>query len=497
MLFNSLTYIVFLTLMVLGFWSLPHRYRQPFLLAGSLLFYCSWRWEYSLLLIGLIGTDFYLGQRLQSPRSRFHKVFAVAINLAVLAFFKYLGFFAETINDISAFLLGNRPVPVPHLLLPLGISFYTFQLMSYLIDVARGDREPEPRLRSFALYPLFWPHLIAGPIVRSHELIPQFQRPQVFSYERFCEGLKYILYGLFLKVVLADNMAPFVDEGFSPATYLRNSALDNWTLAFAFGFQIYFDFAGYSSIAIGSARLLGIYFPDNFNFPYIASSPREFWRRWHITLSSWIRDYLYIPLQGIIPGPSHSTGGLSVAEGEGPSRFDSRRRNVALLATWMLMGLWHGAAWTFVLWGLWHAVFLLLHRAWTRYAAPSALLGWMQRRERLQRIAGTAVTLSVVMASWIFFRASSVEQAFAMLASFIKPRAYLSLSYKENFYLLTALYTLGFFVTYALRETLRRDRLAQLWARIEWIPRAFVYTLLVLLVVSYLRGQQQFIYFQF
>jgi D-alanyl-lipoteichoic acid acyltransferase DltB (MBOAT superfamily) len=348
-----------------------------------------------------------------------------------------------------------------------------------------------------SLYPLFWPHLIAGPIVRSHELIPQFQRAQRFSYETFSEGLRYILYGLFLKVVLADSMAPFVDEGFSTATYLRNSALDNWTLAFGFGFQIYFDFAGYSSIAIGSARLIGIFFPDNFNFPYVASSPREFWRRWHITLSSWIRDYLYIPLQGLLPGPSHSTGGLSVAEGDLRSRQESRRRNLALLATWMLMGLWHGAAWTFVLWGLWHALWLLLHRGWSRLARSNASLRRVQEHAVLGRLGGTVITLGAVMASWILFRASSVEQALTMLATLANPTAYLSIRYKENFYLLTFLYTLGFFATYALREALASDRLGRLWSRVGWIPTALVYSLLVLLVASYLRGQQQFIYFQF
>ncbi|HVN37871.1 MAG TPA: MBOAT family O-acyltransferase [Myxococcota bacterium] len=497
MLFNSLTYLVFLTIMAVGFWCLPHRARQPFLLIGSLAFYCSWRWQYGLLLIASIAINFQLGRLLHPSPSHAKRALAVALNLAILGYYKYLGFFAETLNSIAYAFTGERPVPVLHLVLPLGISFYTFQLMSYVIDIARGDRLPERRFLSFALYPLFWPHLIAGPIVRSHELIPQFQRPQRFSYERFSEGLAYIVYGLFLKVVLADNIAPFVDEGFSTATYLRNSALDNWTLAFAFGFQIYFDFAGYSSIAIGSARLIGIWFPDNFNFPYVASSPREFWRRWHITLSSWIRDYLYIPLQGVMPGPSHSTGGLSVQEGDERGRLDARRRNLALLVTWMLMGLWHGAAWTFVLWGLWHALLLLLYRAWSGLARRTTSLRRMQERSALGQLAGVLITLAAVMASWILFRASSVEQAFTMLATLAKPKAYLSITYKENFYLVTFLYTVGFFATFALREALARDPLARAWNRVGWIAHSLVYTLLVVLVASYLRGQQQFIYFQF
>ncbi|MFP8880820.1 MAG: MBOAT family O-acyltransferase, partial [Myxococcota bacterium] len=349
MLFNSLTYFFFLILAVVIYWSLPHRFRTRFLLACSLLFYCAWDWRYGGLLVGAVVVNFVGARYVARLRRRWVTACVVATNLLVLVYFKYLGFFAETANSLLSLWGGTRSIPAIDILLPLGISFFIFQCMSYVLDVSRGDEEPEGNFERFALYVMFWPQLVAGPIMRAHELTHQFARRLTLHYSDFAVGARRIIEGLFLKVVIADHIASFIDEGFAKATYASNSALDNWTLAFGFGFQIYFDFAGYSSIAIGSARLLGIRLTENFNYPYVAISPREFWQRWHITLSSWIRDYLYIPMQGLVAHGSRSGGGIDVAESvEAARRHNTAVRNLALILTWILMGLWHGANWTFV-----------------------------------------------------------------------------------------------------------------------------------------------------
>jgi D-alanyl-lipoteichoic acid acyltransferase DltB (MBOAT superfamily) len=484
MLFNSLTYLLFLTLAVPLYWLVPRQGWRGYLFVASMVFYCSWKWQYGFVFLGSIALNFYLGRWVHGKTSIAARALPVVANLLLLGYFKYLGFFTQTIDDLSALISGTRPLPIITVVLPLGISFFTFQGMSYAIDIARGKRAPEPHLTDYALYVAFWPHLIAGPIVRSHELIPQLRARPPFDSERFAIGLKRIFYGLFLKVVLADNISPFVDEGFSIANYTKNTALDNWTLAFAFGLQIYFDFAGYSSVAIGSADLLGIVLPENFDFPYVANSPREFWQRWHITLSSWIRDYLYIPLQGAVAGPSRSGGGIGV---EGAK--SARSRNVAVLITWMLMGLWHGANWTFVAWGLWHAGIILAYRsvsaAWPSRGRWSAL--------------GTMITVALVMPSWIFFRAGTLRQAFTMLAAMARPSGYVHMSYKENFYLITFCYLAAFYGAYGVNRWLTRERsTGGALSRYAFLTsRGVVYASVVILVLGFLRGHQQFIYFQF
>ena len=239
--------------------------------------------------------------------------------------------------------------------MPLGISFYTFQTISYVVDVYRKVINHEPNFFIYGCYVTFFPQLVAGPILRANEVIPQFKNHINFKYEYLNIGIRRILYGLFLKVVLADNIAPLVDLGFSTDNNSL-SAIDIWTLSFLFGFQIYFDFSAYSHIAIGSAKLLGITFPENFNFPYVSSSPKEFWQRWHISLSSWIRDYLYLPIAGV-KFQKNSIGGLPVEVHQ-----DHRNKIKSLFITWSIMGLWHGANWTFLIWGLYHAIIIFSYR---------------------------------------------------------------------------------------------------------------------------------------
>ena len=356
MIFNSLTFLIFLCIVWGLYYILPARGRIWLLMVASLTFYGFWRVEFLAVLLLSAFTDFLVSIQLSKVRSQLHRRLLVAlsltVNLGLLAYFKYLYFIVENLNVLGDALGLSGRLELWDIILPLGISFYTFQTISYTIDVYRGHTEPVPDFVVYTTYVTFFPQLIAGPVLRASEVIGQLQAMPTPKVEDIIEGLRRITLGLFLKVGLADNIAPLVDDGFMvPMDSL--GALDVWTLTFLFGFQIYFDFSAYSSIAIGCARLLGIQFPENFNFPYFATGARDFWKRWHISLSSWIRDYLYLPLTGAKVTNDGSRGGLGVTE---------LKRDRALILTWLIMGLWHGASWTFVLWGAFHALWVLSER---------------------------------------------------------------------------------------------------------------------------------------
>ncbi|MDA7931144.1 hypothetical protein N9B34_02765 [Akkermansiaceae bacterium] len=423
-----------------------------------------------------------LGRSSDLKRRRLLLGISLVSNLGLLFVFKYLVFAADNIWKGLGW-LGIDVAPVElNILLPLGISFYTFQTISYTIDVYRGFIKPEKDFILYSCFVMYFPQLVAGPILRASEIIFQLAERPKWSFGDLVFGLKRILFGLFLKVVLADNIAPLVDSGFSfPASAL--GALDVWTLSFLFGFQIYFDFSAYSHIAIGTARLMGIHFPENFNYPFLSTSPREFWRRWHISLSSWIRDYLYLPLAGAkVRG--YSTGGLAEAVPQEKVRLRYTR---ALFLTWAIMGLWHGAAWTFVFWGLWHALLIWAYRV----SGPI--------REKLPNISrvivGWPVTLCLAMLSWIPFRAEGLGDAFAMLGRLIKLDAYFQLGLRENTYLVAAIVFLGCISAWAA------NTYVEPWLKgrpLVWIiAHSVIFTVVISLVFVFLRPIQQFIYFQF
>ena len=481
MIFNSLTYLLLLVIVVTLYWVLPYRARLLLIVSASLTFYGFWRIEFLPVLLLSTFVDWWVTQKMrgQSERNRFYLLLiSLLVNLGLLFYFKYLIFFAD--NAIGfANLLGAEIDPIAlKIILPLGISFYTFQTISYTVDVYRRFIEPERDFVLYACYVTFFPQLVAGPVLRAAEVIHQFANRAAFSSEHLFVGLRRILYGLFLKVVLADNIAPLVDAGYSMP--LENmSALDVWTLAFLFGFQIYFDFSAYSHIAIGSARLMGINFPENFNFPYLASSPKDFWRRWHISLSSWIRDYLYLPLAGV-KVHDRSTGGLSAATAE-------RKHTKPLFLSWAIMGLWHGANWTFLLWGIFHAVVISVYR----FTEPrTRSLG-----KQIRWWGGIAITLPVMMLAWVPFRAESVVDAFVMWEKIFEPSAYLWLGMRENTYLITALILFGVFFTYAVKEKImpkvQTFRFGIALANISAVA------VMTALVIIFLQPINQFIYFQF
>ncbi len=486
MLFNSITYLLFLTVVVATYWLLPSHYRRWLLLAASLGFYGFWRVEFVFLIAFSAFVDYFVSLKIydeKHPRRRkLWLLTSLSINIGLLAYFKYTYFIADNISILGKALGQDWGFSPGNIILPLGISFYTFLSISYTLDVYRRLFDPIRNFWIYLTYVMFWPHMIAGPILRAHELIPQIVRMPHVKLDNVTNGIKKILIGLFLKVALADQLAPWVDEAFAaPPSSL--GGLDVWTMAFGFGLQIYFDFAGYSLIAIGSALLLGVHFPENFNWPYMATSPRDFWKRWHITLSAWIRDYLYLPLSGARFRDS-SEGGIDVQADERKASFV--RLTVALIITWFIMGLWHGAGWKFALWGVWHATIILLYRVTN---------GWFPIvPARFKMMVGWFLTLYIIMLGWIPFRADSLESSLALLGRVLDLSSYRGLAFRENFYLLVFLLTCGmvvaWFITHAKTSLLNR----------AWFRQAgeiITMSVMIFVVFIFLRPVSQFIYFQF
>jgi alginate O-acetyltransferase complex protein AlgI len=391
MLFDSPVYFLFLTLVVLGYWRLDRKRQNWFLLAASYLFYGWWDWRFLLLMIGSTLIDYLIARKislLKDPRQRkILLILSLVINFSILGIFKYFNFFAGSLARSMA-LLGAGPATVHflHIILPPGISFYTFQEVAYIVDVYFGRVAAAESLVDYALFISLFPHLIAGPIQRPSHLLPQVQNPRVFQPDAFFDGCMLIVCGLFRKCVIADQCALIANTCFDgrfghglPVTVLG---------AVAFALQIYGDFSGYSDIARGSAQLLGFHFMVNFRQPYLATSLQDFWRRWHISLSTWLRDYLYIPLGG--------------------SRNGSLQTYRNLMLTMLLGGLWHGANWTFVVWGGIHGVGLSAERLGRVEAGGRAteIQVWVRRLG----------IFAIVCFAWIFFRAQSVGEAFRLIS---------------------------------------------------------------------------------
>jgi alginate O-acetyltransferase complex protein AlgI len=482
MIFNSLTYILMLSAVVSLYWTLPYRARLLLIFLSSLLFYGFWRIEFIPVMLISVIVDFVVASKIPLSNENKKKkllILSLVINLSLLFYFKYLIFFANNAIGIANFLGAQVDPIVLTIILPLGISFYTFQTISYTVDVYRGIIQPEKDFILYASYVTFFPQLVAGPILRASEVIYQFMKRPPFSIEDILIGLRRIIFGLFLKVVIADNISPLVDVGFSMPIEAM-SALDVWTLAFLFGFQIYFDFCAYSHIAIGSARLMGIKFPENFNFPYMANSPKEFWRRWHISLSSWIRDYLYLPILKVKVGNT-STGGLG-------SQISDNKKHAALFASWTIMGLWHGANWTFILWGLYHALVILIYRLITPYS--------IKINENIKKIAGVTLTLPIIMLSWIPFRSESLNNTFEMWLKVINPNEYYFLGLRENVYLITALIMSSIFFTYWIQKRVMPFILKKYTVFLV-VSEILMFAIMIPLVLIFFRPISQFIYFQF
>lgn len=392
MLFNSFSFAIFL-LMVLVISAVLRRINKNselwFLVIASAYFYGQWNWSYLILIYITIVCDYILGQKyFRSDKPEKFLYISLTVNLGILGIFKYLNFLINSSNTLIETVGFSYAIPGVELLLPVGISFYTFQSLSYMIDIHRGGLKPRQKFVDYALFVSFFPQLVAGPIVRASEFFKQLDEKRNFSFTRAQTGIFIITLGLVKKVVFADNLALIVDPVFnSPETV---SGFQTLIAVYAFAFQIYFDFSGYTDIAIGVALLLGFQFPKNFNHPYVAISIQDFWRRWHMTLSRWLRDYLYISLGG--------------------NRNGTWKTQRNLFLTMFLGGLWHGASWNFAIWGMLHGVYLAIERKISNYH----WLSWNLENKAVRFIKWLMI-FNLICFAWIFFRADDMYQSMQIL----------------------------------------------------------------------------------
>ena len=468
--FNSITFLVFISLFFL-FWPLVKRKQNTrflFIIFSSFVFYGWWDWRFLFLILfsGLVDYFAAIFIAKQPKRARFYLILSLCVNLASLSVFKYSTFIASQIETFLQFAdvtidLQNQLPPFT-LILPVGISFYTFQSMSYTIDVYNGKLKPTNNILHFFSYLVMFPQLVAGPIVRAKDFLSQLTINRKISGLEFWNGIKLILLGYFQKTVLADNLGVFVDTAFAGVDNL--SGIYWWIVMSCFAFQIYFDFSGYSQIARGLAKLMGYHFRMNFNHPYLATSLKDFWSRWHISLSTWFRDYVYIPLGG--------------------AKFGKSKSNLNMWITMLLSGLWHGAALNFVLWGGYHAAILSLERLLKRYFGNLGLkhLG----------LFGWGITMIQVLIGWVFFRATSMDQI-----KYIFKNMFLlefDLSFIDNninvmvFLVLAIFYECGYY--FVKKAPIVRNQLG-------YQMEVIVYALILASIIFFRGPEKEFIYFQF
>jgi len=410
MVFNSLQFVWFFLIVYAIYLALPalagrargHRAQNWLLFVASYYFYAAWDYRFVALLAGSTIVDYTCGRILANisgdRRRRAVLWVSIGFNLAMLGFFKYFNFFADNLQSLFAAIGWQLDFVTLRVLLPIGISFYTFVTMSYVIDVYRREVQPTRNFVDFAVFVAYFPHLVAGPILRAKTLLPQIARPRSISAEQVRHGLWLIAWGFFQKIFVADNLAPLASHVFAADAHA--TGVNVLLGVYAFAFQIYGDFAGYSNIARGTSKLMGIELIENFRFPYLALTPQAFWRNWHISLSTWLRDYLYIPLGG-------SRG----------SEWKTRRN---LLFTMVLGGLWHGAAWTFVLWGAYQGLLLVFYRPFeSAFAALSSPRGFGETRRFAARLTAWVVMFHLTCYGWLIFRAPSFSKLGEMTRSLL------------------------------------------------------------------------------
>jgi D-alanyl-lipoteichoic acid acyltransferase DltB (MBOAT superfamily) len=397
MLFNSFHFLFFFVIVLAGFFLLRGTARKLFVLAASYYFYMCWSTRYIWVIWGITLVDYVAGlliERADSKASRrVYLWLSLGCNLGLLFFFKYFNFLSHSATQAAHLFGAGMELPVLDIILPVGISFHTFQAMSYTIDIYKGKVPAERSLLNYALYVAFFPQMVAGPIERPDQLLPQFRREAKPTIERFCSGAKRAMWGLFKKMIVADSLARIVNAVYAHPRTFDGRALLVATAAFAI--QIYCDFSGYSDIAVGIGRMMGYELRINFTFPYFSRSVSEFWRRWHISLSTWFRDYVYIPLGG--------------------NRVAIPRMYLNLLITFVVSGLWHGASWTFAVWGALHGIYLTLSYATRTWRARVSDIVGLARLPKFQAACQRAWTIVIVTAAWVFFRASSFSDAWYVL----------------------------------------------------------------------------------
>jgi alginate O-acetyltransferase complex protein AlgI len=480
MLHGTINILLFFLFVVAVYYAMPARFRWIVLLLGSLYFYGCYKIEYVLLLLAASAIVYFAGLRIAKEellfRRRLYLAATVASILTILIAFKYLNFIGGSVSGILRHFNVLHNAPEFKILIPVGISFYTLKALSYSIDVYRGDIRVERHFGMLFLYIAFFPQILAGPIERAVNLLPQFRSAKGFDPQKIADGCKLVLWGIFKKLVIADQLAIYVNQVFNhPLDYHGVFLI---IAAYLFTIQIYCDFSGYSDIAIGAAQILGYDTMDNFNRPYLAESLQDFWHRWHITLSTWFRDYLYIPL-----------GGKRVSMG---------RWHFNILAVFVLSGLWHGASFTFLIWGALHGAALSLSAVTAGVRRKVVALFQLERVPRFHKALRIFVTFHIVAFAWIFFRANSISDAFLMIGNIIPlDVAHFSLPKAVDLnYLVVALIASALlFVVELIQRHPRIDdtlRATPVWCR--W---SFYYILIFAIILFEPRDVSQFIYTRF
>ncbi|MCL4132285.1 UNVERIFIED_CONTAM: hypothetical protein GTU68_013010 [Idotea baltica] len=469
MLFNSIQFIYFFPIVLFLYFLTPNKWRWLILLICSYYFYMSWNVDYVFLI--LFTTVISYGTAIMIEKSetqRLKKIYlstSVIASLGVLFFYKYFNFLGTSLNDVFGLFSSSLEVPYLKLLLPVGISFYTFQTLSYTIDVYRGEIKTEKHFGIYALYVSFFPQLVAGPIERSTRLLPQFREKHSLKFENVVKGLKWVIFGFFMKLVIADRLSIYVDSVYN--NVYQHDGLTFIVATFFFAFQIFGDFAGYSSIAIGVARIMGFDLMTNFKRPYFATSITDFWRRWHISLSTWFRDYFYIPMGG--------------------NRVGVPRWYLNLFLTFLVSGLWHGANWTFLIWGALHGIYIVIENYFNLQTKKN------EKKSILSRIFRTLVVFILVDFAWIFFRANNVTEAFYVVKSIFEFSGEIFYDFKVFFYATIGLIIL--FVNDLIVENYQNSIIEN--SKVNYkVSIYFAFLVCLILFMGVFNGGQ-FIYFQF
>jgi len=486
MLFNSFDFAIFLPLIFILYWFVAQKnlgLQNLLIVLASYTFYGWWDWRFLSLILFSSIVDYLVGLGMNRYESQLKRKIllwtSITVNLGFLGFFKYYNFFVESFASTFSFFGRDINVNTLDIILPVGISFYTFQTLSYSIDIYKKKLEPTKNFITFSAFVSFFPQLVAGPIERATNLLPQFYKKREFDLHLAVDGMRQILWGLFKKIVIADNCAEFANLMFNDPTQYSGSALLIGAVFFAF--QIYGDFSGYSDIAIGTSRLFGFNLKRNFRYPYFARDIAEFWRRWHISLSTWFRDYLYIPLGG--------------------SKVGTLKKIRNTLIIFVVSGFWHGANWTFIIWGALNALYILplILRSKNRKHLTEVAEGKML--PSLRELGSILLTFGLTTIAWVFFRAKSVEAAFEYIAGIFKP-SFFSLPKGEDF-VGTALHPLlliSILFTFILVEWIGRGQehaMATLGSKWNRTLRFGMYYAIIVAIFWFGGREQQFIYFQF
>lgn len=481
MLFNSFEFLLFFPLVLILYYVLPHKNRWFFLLVSSYYFYASS--EPYLIILLLISTlvDYYCGLKIgeldDGKKKKAYLWLSILVNVGILVTFKYLFFFVDSMNGLlehfGVEVSSSEQIQsyrIDQILLPVGISFYTFQTMSYTIEVYRGNMQPEKHLGRFALFVAFFPQLVAGPIEKATRLLPQFKKHIVPDIQQIKRGLTIMAWGFFLKVVVADRLGVYVDAVYADSD--GNKGLPSLLAAFFFVFQIYFDFAAYTYIAIGAAKTMGINLINNFNRPLFSQNISQFWQRWHISLTQWIRDYLYRPLR----------------------RNGKINRGLSVIIVFFVMGLWHGANWTFVVWGLINALFLIVEVATNPFR--KRIFDWLRIPAKVRAVLGWGTSFTLMLVSLIFFRSPTLTDALNYIQNLlVLPNLHVNIlnNYFELF--LSFVLIFGVQLVHYFKGNNKIYELVE--SKPTWLRWSMYASYIVLMVLLGINRQESFIYFQF